>query len=116
MVSPVNFTNSPDNFRPETEFDNGTAIGMPPIQYNNRKIGPMTNINNANSFNPDHNPIRRYHANLSPSYGFLTEGFLKARIFFSPVFMHNEAATRYSMISKISFSGSQIRNNQMRVA
>jgi len=116
MVSPLNFTNSAENFNPQTEFENGTAIGMPPIHYHNRKTAPITNLNNLNSYNPDHNPVKRYHSNLSPSYGFLTEAFLKARIFFAPVFMHNEAATKYSMISRIPFTGSQIKNNQMRVA
>ncbi len=114
MVSPINFTNQPENFNSQTEFENGTAIGMPPIYFQNRKIGPITNLNNSNSYTPDHNPIKRYSNKLAPS-GLLTEAFLKARIFFNPVFMHNEAATRYNMISQISISSSQIKNNVMRL-
>ena len=116
MVSPVNFTNSPDNFNRETEFDNGTAIGMPPINYHNRKTAPISNINNMNTYNPDYNPVRRYNQNSSPSNGSLTEAFLKARITFNPVYMHNEAATKYQMISKIFFTGEEIKNNMLRVA
>tara|TARA_B100001540_G_C15190533_1_gene366217 strand:+ start:54 stop:404 length:351 start_codon:yes stop_codon:yes gene_type:complete len=116
MVSPVNFTNSPDNFRPETEFDNGTAIGMPPIHYHNRKTPPISNINNLNTYNPDYNPVRRYNNNSAPSNGSLTEAFLKARITFNPVFMHNEAATRYQMISKLFYSSDDIKNNLLKVA
>jgi len=116
MVSPLNFSNQPENFNTQTEFDNGTAIGMPPIYYQNRKMSPVTNLNSSNSYRPEHNPVKRYSPSLSPSYGFLTEAFLKARVFFSPVFMHNEAATKYSMISKISLSSNDIRNNEMRLA
>jgi len=116
MVSPINFTNSPENFKPETQFDNGTAIGMPPIHYDHRKTPPISNINNPNTYNPDHNPIRRYNQNLAPSNGSLTEAFLKARITFNPVFMHNEAATRYQMISKMFYSGNDIKNNLLKVA
>jgi|TARA_B100000287_G_C20473020_1_gene718014 hypothetical protein len=114
MVSPINFTNQPENFNSQTEFDNGTAIGMPPINFSSRKLSPVTNLNNTNSYTPDYNPVKRYSSKLSPS-GLLTEAFLKARIFFNPVFMHNEAATKYDMISKISTSSSDIKNNEMRL-
>ena len=115
MVNPINFTNQPENFNSQTEFDNGTAIGMPPINFSNRKLSPVTNLNNANSYTPDYNPVKRYSSKLSPS-GLLTEAFLKARIFFNPVFMHNEAATRYQMISRVFYSNDDIKTNLLRVA
>ena len=115
MVNPLHLPHNPENINHRTEFDNGTAIGMPPIYFQNRKIGPITNLNNSNSYTPDHNPIKRYSNKLAPS-GLLTEAFLKARIFFNPVFMHNEAASKYNMISQISISSSQIKNNEMRRA
>ena len=87
---------------------------MPPINFSSRKLSPVTNLNNTNSYTPDYNPVKRYSSKLSPS-GLLTEAFLKARIFFNPVFMHNEAATKYDMISKISTSSSDIKNNEMRL-
>jgi len=69
-----------------------------------------------NTYNPDYNPVRRYNQNSSPSNGSLTEAFLKARITFNPVYMHSEAATKYQMISKIFFTGEEIKNNMLRVA
>ena len=116
MVSPINFTNQPENFNSQTEFENGTAIGMPPIQFNNRKNPPISNINNVNTYNPDYNPVRRYNSKQAPSNGSLTEAFLKARITFNPVFMYNEASTRYQMISKIFISNRDLRNNLSMVA
>ena len=115
MVSPVNFTNSPDNFRPETEFDNGTAIGMPPISFSTRKNAPITNVNNTYEYNPSHNSSRRYSKNLAPS-GILTEAFFKSRVLFGPVFFHNEAAIKYQSISKINYSSNDIKINMLRVA
>ena len=49
MVSPINLISQVDNFKSQTESDNGTAIGMPPIYFHNRKTGPITNLNNSNS-------------------------------------------------------------------
>ena len=110
MVSPVNFTNSPDNFRPETEFDNGTAIGMPPIHYHNRKTPPISNINNLNTYNPDYNPVRRYNNNSAPSNGSLTEAFLKARISLNPVYLHNEMITKIQNISDLTKNPPRFRD------
>ena len=115
MVIPVNLVNQIDSFRPQTEFDNGTAIGMPPIYYHNRKTGPITNLNNSNSFSPDYNPIRRHVSRQAPST-LLTEAFLKSRILLGPVYMYNEAATKYSMISKVSDSTQDIRKYDLNVA
>ena len=116
MVNPLHSPYNPENINHRTEFDNGTAIGMPPIHYHNRKSPPISNINNLNSYNPDYNPIRRYNQNSAPSNGSLPDAFLKARITFNPVFMHNEAATRYQMISKIFYSSDDIKNNLLKVA
>ena len=80
MVYPVNNIQNPEFSNLTTEFDNGTAIGMPPIQFNNRKNPPISNINNVNTYNPDYNPVRRYNSKQAPSNGSLTEAFLKARI------------------------------------
>ena len=110
MVSPINFTSSPENFNSQTEFENGSAIGIPPINFTSRKISPATNLNNLNTYNPDYNPAKRYNPAMSPSQGILTEAFLKARQLFGPVFMHNEATTKYSMISKIPMTGRELKS------
>ncbi len=116
MVNPINFTNSPENFNSQTEFENGTAIGMPPIHFQNRKLAPLSNLNDANSYNPDYNPIKRYHPFLAPSVGSTTVAYLKSRVYLTPLYLHDEAAIKYSMISRVYTSASDIKNNQMRVA
>ena len=85
MVNPLNLPYSPENINHRTEFDNGTAIGMPPISFSSRKNAPITNVNNSYEYNPSHNSSRRYSKNLAPS-GILTEAFFKSRVLLSPVF------------------------------
>ena len=116
MVNPLNLPYNPENINHRTEFDNGTAIGMPPIHFHNRKNAPISNLNNTNVYNPDYNPIRRYNSKQAPSNGSLTEAFLKARITYNPVYMHNEAAIRYQMISRVFTNNSDLRNNLSMVA
>ena len=115
MVNPLNSPYSPENINHRTEFDNGTAIGMPPINFSTRKNAPITNVNNSNEYTPSHNSSRRYSKNLAPS-GILTEAFFKSRVLFGPVFFHNEAAVKYQNISKIFYSSNDIKTNMMRVA
>ena len=100
MVNPLNLPYNPENINHRTEFDNGTAIGMPPISFSSRKNTPITNVNNSYEYNPSHNSSRRYSKNLAPS-GILTEAFFKSRVLLSPVFFHNEAAVKYQNISRI---------------
>jgi len=40
MVNPLNLPYNPENINHRTEFDNGTAIGMPPISLVPEKIHP----------------------------------------------------------------------------
>ena len=115
MVNPLNLPYNPENINHRTEFDNGTAIGMPPINFSTRKNAPITNVNNTYEYNPSHNSSRRYSKNLAPS-GILTEAFFKSRILFAPVFFHNEAAIKYLNISKINYSSNDIKINILRVA
>ncbi|MFL2679020.1 MAG: hypothetical protein ACJ0GH_01390 [Alphaproteobacteria bacterium] len=116
MVIPLNTATNFQNENYKAEFDNGTAIGMPPINYNSRRITPLTNTNNLNSYDPNYNPVKRYNKNLAPSSGVLTEAFLKSRVLFTPLYMHNEASTRYEMISKIYYSSDDIKTNLLKVA
>ena len=115
MVNPLNFPYNPENINHRTEFDNGTAIGMPPISFSSRKNTPITNVNNSYEYNPSHNSSRRYSKNLAPS-GILTEAFFKSRVLLSPVFFHNEAAVKYQNISRIFSSSNDIKINLLRVA
>ena len=47
MVNPLHLPHNPENINHRTEFDNGTAIGMPPISFSTRKNVPITNVNNT---------------------------------------------------------------------
>ena len=116
MVYPVNNIQNPELSNLTTEFENGTAIGMPPIHYHNRKVPPIYNLNKLNVYNPHDNPVRRYSSKQAPSNGSLTEALLKARITFNPVFMHNEASLRYQMISRMFTSSSDLKSNLSMVA
>lgn len=50
-----------------------------------------------------------YNNDQSASSGSLTENFIRSRASLSPTYMQNEIATRYSMISLIPDTLSQIR-------
>tara|TARA_B100000945_G_C20113957_1_gene471622 strand:+ start:215 stop:562 length:348 start_codon:yes stop_codon:yes gene_type:complete len=115
MVNPLNFPYNPENINHRTEFDNGTAIGMPPINFSTRKNSPITNVNNTYEYNPSHNSSRRYSKNLAPS-GILTEAFFKSRVLLGPVFFQNEAAVKYENISRIFSTSNDIKINMLRVA
>ena len=115
MVNPLYTPYNPEIINHRTEFDNGTAIGMPPISFSTRKNAPITNVNNSYEYNPSHNSSRRYNKNLGPS-GILTEAFFKSRVLLSPVFFHNEAAIKYQNISRIFSSSNDIKINMLRVA
>jgi len=52
MVNPLNSPYSPENINHRTEFENGTAIGMPPINFGERKNTPVSNINSLNTYSP----------------------------------------------------------------
>ncbi len=114
MVYPVSNIN-PELNNHQIQFENGTAIGMPPINFADRKISPPTNINTINNYSPEYNPVRRINKNLAPS-SVLTEAYLKSRISLNPVFLSNEAITRYNMISKIFFDNNDIKTNLLKVA
>ena len=115
MVIPLNTATNFQNENYKAEFDNGTAIGMPPISFSARKNAPITNANNSYEYNPSHNSSRRYSKNLAPS-GILTEAFFKSRVLLGPVFFHNEAAVKYQNISRIFSTSNDIKINMLRVA
>ena len=81
MVYPVNNIQNSDVSNLKTEFENGTAIGMPPIHFDNRKIPPVSNLNNVNVYNPDYNLVKRYSSKQFPSNGFFNGGFFKSQDF-----------------------------------
>jgi hypothetical protein len=111
IVNPVYSLPSNQQFVP---FEDSTANGMPPISQNMRKINPLIDVSNSNQYDKNRRPEKRYHPFNAPSAGSPAESFLKSRYNFSPVFMHNEAMTRYSMISAMSVTSSDIKHKEIR--
>ena len=60
------------------------------------------------------NFVQRHHPFLAPSNGSTADAFFKARISFSPVYHHNELATKYAHISTIPDKSSEIKYSIMR--
>jgi hypothetical protein len=70
----------------------------------------QTNKNILNNF--ANGTIKRiFNPKLAPSAGSLTENFLKARSNNTPLYMNNEASTKYEMISASPVFLKQIKRN-----
>ncbi len=109
VINPV-FNHSTQN---HYSIKDDVANDMPPLS-NRRPIFQTENTGNSNQNNNQlYNP-KRYHKNNSPSNGSPAEAYLKSRFLFEPLFMHDEAATKYSMISKINTTNRDIRTEEMR--
>ena len=109
LINPI-FENLNQN---QMYHDSDIANGMPPSS-SARPNNPVSPLNSSNSFNQQFHKPKRYSESGSPSNGSPAEAYLKSRILFQPIFMHNEAATKYSMISKMTIDSNQIRNNSIR--
>tara|TARA_B100000989_G_C19523856_1_gene465721 strand:+ start:630 stop:971 length:342 start_codon:yes stop_codon:yes gene_type:complete len=94
-------------------LSNDVAIGMPRVPGSNLNF-PVNPISNTNVFDPKYHGSKRYNPKGAPSHGSSTEAFFKSRNLFEPFFIHNEALTKYEMISKISLKTEDIRNNVIR--
>ena len=86
-------------------------------QFANRNpIAPVQFLHNPNAYDSRNNQAKRAHPLLAPSSGSSTESFLKSRNSNSPIFIHNEAATKYAMISALAMKSKDIRVKEMMVA
>ncbi len=64
------------------------------------RVSEIQNGKNLRNFTGNRDNIKQiYNSKLSPSAGSLTENFLKARSLSGPIYMHNEAITKYESIS-----------------
>ena len=104
-----------NNYQNQFAINGEFANGMPLVEQS-RKINPPLQLNNLNRYDEKSYNKKRYHPANAPSIGSSSEAVLKARELFEKVFIHNEAATRYSMISMISSKSQDIRNNYFRFA
>ena len=93
-------------------FNEEIANGMPVVNPQ-RKIFKLNPIENSNQYS-EKNFTTRHHPFLAPSSGSTAEAFLKSRYSFNPVYIHNESATRYAMISPLHEKSSEIKKNILR--
>ena len=94
-----NLVVAPNNsFNPYSKID--TANGMP--INGPRIVPPVNNSLRSKEFVEKETLKNIYSKNLAPSTAFDTERFLKAKNLLSPIFSHNEAVTKYEMVSRIA--------------
>ena len=104
MVSLNNFENINGNLISNANFANHV-----PSFVNRSPIKPIESISNPNAYDARYNQYsKRYSPNEAPSGGSLTEHYLKARNLSGPVYIHNEARTKYLMVSTLPTKSSNI--------
>ena len=86
-----------------------TANGMP--INNHRVVDPVSNSLRSKEFISKENFKNLYNRTFSYSNGDTTENYLKSKNLMTPVFIYNEAKTKYDMISKLEISLPKIRLN-----
>ena len=86
-----------------------TANGMPINNY--RVVDPVSDSVRSKEFISKENYKSLYTRTFSYSNGDTTEAYLKSKNLMTPVFIYNEAKTKYGMISKLEISLPKIRLN-----
>jgi hypothetical protein len=89
------------------------AKGVPHQSVNRNISQPIENSQNVSPYNRENAEFLKkklYSPKLSPST-VSTESFLKARSNNSPIYVHNEAMTKYFFISTLKTSSSSQKNN-----
>ncbi len=86
-----------------------TANGMPINNY--RVVDPVSNSLRSKEFISKENFKNLYSKSFSYSNGDNTEQYLKSRHLMTPIYIFNEAKTKYDMISKLEISLPKIKLN-----
>ena len=84
-----------------------TANGMP--INNHRMVEPVSDSIRSKEFIAKENLRNLFNRNFSHSNGDNTEQFLKSKNLLTPVYIYNEAKTKYDMISKLEISLPEIK-------
>ena len=99
-----------DKVSPYTRVD--TANGMP-INYP-RLVEPVNKNFQSKEYVQNQNIREIYSKNSSPSTLITTEKYLKSKSILTPVFVHNEAKTKYEMISRLPIKNNDL-NDQINI-
>tara|TARA_B100000989_G_C19529732_1_gene468916 strand:+ start:1785 stop:2123 length:339 start_codon:yes stop_codon:yes gene_type:complete len=110
MVSLNTFENINGNLMSNANFANHV-----PSFVNRNPIKPIDAVNNPNAYDAKYNRYsKRYSVNEAPSNGSSTEAFLKSRTLMEPTYIHNEAKTKYLMVSALPVKSSSIKESEIR--
>tara|TARA_E500000178_G_C16903165_1_gene699030 strand:- start:640 stop:987 length:348 start_codon:yes stop_codon:yes gene_type:complete len=90
------------------------AKGVPHPVVNRNILREINDNHNLSPYNRENSELLKkkiYSPKLAPSSGISTEAFLKSRELFSPMYFHNESATKYLMISSMNITSKQQKNS-----
>ena len=105
MIESLTSLQSYNKVNPFSKVD--TANGMPINNY--RMVEPVSNSIRSKEFIAKENYKNLYTKSLAFSNGDNTEQFLKSKNLLTPVYLYNEAKTKYDMISKLEVSLPEIK-------
>ena len=105
MIESLSSLQSFNKVNPFSRVD--TANGMPINNY--RMVEPVSDSIRSKEFIAKENIRNLYTRSLAFSNGDNTEQYLKAKNLLSPVYIFNEAKTKYDMISKLAISLPKIK-------
>ena len=102
-----------NNFNKVSPFSRVDTANAMPIK-NLRVVDPVNQNLRSKEYVQNQNLREIYSRNLAPSSSVTTEKFLKSKSILSPVYMNNEAKTKYEMISRIPFHKQDL-NSQINI-
>ena len=105
MIESLSSLQSFNKVNPFSKVD--TANGMPINNY--RMVEPVSNSIRSKEFIEKEKLKNLYTKTFSFSNGDNTEQYLKSRNLLTPVYIFNEAKTKYDMISKLEVSLPKIK-------
>ena len=105
MIESLSSLQSFNKVNPFSKVD--TANGMP--INNHRMVDPVSDSIRSKQFIAKENLKNLYTRSFSFSNGDNTEQFLKSKNLLTPVYIYNEAKTKYDMISKLEVSLQKIK-------
>ena len=104
--------NSFDKVSPFSKVDTANAMPTNPL----RLVESVNQNLKAKKYVKNQNIKELYSQNSSPSALITTEKYLKSKSILSPVYVHNEAKTKYEMISRIPYKKSDLNSQVIILA
>ena len=105
MIENLSSLQNYNKINPFSKVD--TANGMPINSY--RMVEPVSDSIRSKEFIAKENLKNLYSKSFSFSNGDNTQQYLKSKSLLAPVYIYNEAKTKYDMISKLEVSLPKIR-------